>query len=90
MAGFAKKASYSRNIEVIESYRIAPSKFIAIVRTGSRYLVIGVGKDEISKLAELEEESIDFNTDASMKGFDFAGIIEKAKERLGNNKDGRI
>ena len=47
-----KKQTYNKNIEVVESYRIAPSKFIAIVRTGSKYLVIGVGKDEISKLSE--------------------------------------
>ena len=87
VAGFAKKQTYNKNIEVVESYRIAPSKFIAIVRTGSKYLVIGVGKDEISKLSELDGESIDFSTDSSMQAIDFSGIIEKAKQRLGKNKD---
>ena len=87
VAGFAKKQTYNKNIEVVESYRIAPSKFIAIVRTGSKYLVIGVGKDEISKLSELDGESIDFSADSSIQSFDFSGIIEKAKERLGKNKD---
>jgi len=87
VAGFAKKQTYNKNIEVVESYRIAPSKFIAIVRTGSKYLVIGVGKDEISKLSELDGESIDFSADSSIQSLDFSGIIEKAKERLGKNKD---
>ena len=90
VAGFAKKTTFNRNIEVVESYRIAPSKFIAIVRTGSKYLVLGIGKDEISKLAELEGESIDFSSDSALKEFDFSSIIEKAKERLGKKKDGDI
>lgn len=86
VAGLAKKQTYNKNIEVVESYRIAPSKFIAIVRTGSKYLVIGVGKDEISKLSELDGESIDFSAD-SLQAVDFSGFIEKAKQRLGRNKD---
>ncbi len=90
VAGFAKKTTYNKNIEVVESYRIAPSKFIAIVRTGSKYLVLGIGKDEISKLAELDGESIDFSSDSAIQSFDFSDIIEKAKKRLGKNKDGDI
>ena len=87
VAGFAKKQTYNKNIEVVESYRIAPSKFIAIVRTGSKYLVLGIGKDEISMLSELDGESIDFSNDSSLQGLDFSNLIEKAKERLGKNKD---
>ena len=90
VAGFAKKTTYNKNIEVVESYRIAPNKFIAIVRTGSKYLVLGIGKDEVSMLAELDKESIDFSSDSTLQNFDFSNIIEKAKEKLGKNKDGSI
>ncbi len=88
VAGYAKKQNYNKNIEVVESYRIAPSKFIAIVRTGSKYLVIGIGKDEISKLAELDEESIDFSTTTPLESINFGSLVEKARGRLKkNNKD---
>ncbi len=87
VAGIAKKQNYNKNIEVVESYRIAPSKFIAIVRTGPKYLVIGIGKDEITKLAELEEEGIDLSATTPLESISFGSIVEKARGRLKKNKD---
>ncbi len=87
VAGFAKKQQYNRNIELIETFRVAQNKHIAIVRTADKYLVIGVGKDEINCLAELEKEDIDFKDIGEKSLPDFGKLIEKAGSRL-KKKDG--
>ena len=46
MAGFQKERNLSGNIEVIETARISTTKYIQIVRIGSKYMAIAVGKDE--------------------------------------------
>ena len=46
------------NLEVVETCRITQNKFIQIVRTGEKYLVIAVGKDEIHMLAEVSKEEL--------------------------------
>lgn len=51
------------NIKVVEAYRISNNKYIQIVKIGNRYVALGVGKDEVTFLMELDEESItDFSS----------------------------
>ena len=51
--------SKTQNIRVIETFRIAPNKYIQIVQLGSKYYSIGVTKENITFLAPLEEEQLD-------------------------------
>ncbi len=51
--------SRSRNIKVIETFKIAPNKYVQIIRLGTRYYSIGVTKDNITFLTPLEEEQLD-------------------------------
>lgn len=63
----------SANIKAIETYKIAPNKYIQIVRIGSKYYSIGITKDQITYLTELDEEQLDLskmgsaNTDIHFK-----------------------
>lgn len=50
---------YARNIKVIESSKIAPNKYIQIVQIGRKYYSIGVTKETITFLGELEESQLD-------------------------------
>ena len=82
--------SRNKNFEVIETYSIATNKYLQIVRAADKYIVIAIGKDEITKIAELDEDSI-INTsrnDTSQKEV-FSSLIQKAGERIkkgGNNE----
>lgn len=51
--------SRSTNIKVIETFKIAPNKYIQIVQLGNRYYSIGVTKDTITFLTALEEDQLD-------------------------------
>ena len=44
IANYQKGRAGLGNLEIIETCRVAPNKYIQIVRAGEKYLVIGVGK----------------------------------------------
>ncbi|MBR6159125.1 MAG: flagellar biosynthetic protein FliO, partial [Lachnospiraceae bacterium] len=58
VGSYQKTKSIGRNFEVIETYRITNGKYLQIVRVGEKYMVIGVGKDNITGICELSAEDI--------------------------------
>lgn len=58
MAGYQKVHSYNKNLRVIDTVRIGNNKMICIVQAGQKYLVVGIGKEEIHLLGELAEEEL--------------------------------
>ena len=48
-----------RNIKVIETYKIAPSKYIQIIQIGKKQYAIGVTKEQITYLTELTEDQLE-------------------------------
>ena len=63
------------------------NKYIQIIEAGEVYLVIGVGKDEITMLTTLTKEQLhDLDTYEVIKqteaGENFQEILKKIKERL--------
>ena len=51
IAGYQKGRMVNQNLELIETLKITNNKYVQIIRAGKdKYLVIGVGKDEISRL----------------------------------------
>lgn len=80
IAGYQKSKSVGRNFEVLESYRITSNKYLQIVRAGKKYLVIGIGKDEIHVLAELSEDELTMPSGNEETGtFSFKELLDKAK-----------
>lgn len=78
--------SPGKNIEVIETAKITPDKYIQIVRTGDKYLVIGVGKSEVSFLTELNSDEIEFKEESPTPSINFASVLERVKN-LKKSKD---
>ncbi len=79
MAGFQKEKSSSGNIEVIETARISTTKYIQIVRIGSKYMAIAVGQDEVTKLGEISREDLTIREDDPEDNISFKDILEKFK-----------
>ena len=53
--------SQSRNIKVIETFKITNGKYIQIIQLGKKYYSIGVTKDQITFLTPLDEAQLDFS-----------------------------
>ena len=67
------------NIEVIETRGIANNKYLQIVKAGGKYLLIGVGKDEINVLTELDEDKLILKDYSEGSTMSFSSILDKAK-----------
>ena len=61
VANYQKVQNAGKNIEVLETYRISQSKYIQIVKIGTKYVAIAVSKDTVTLLTALEETDISFN-----------------------------
>lgn len=85
IANYQKDKTKGGNIEVLESFRIAPNKYIQIVRTGNRYLAVAIGKDEVHMLTELSEEELVMTS--VQENTDFSSIFEKLKKHKQNEND---
>ena len=69
------------NLEVVETCRITQNKFIQIVRTGEKYLVIAVGKDEVSK------EELMLKEGNQEQPISFAGILDRVRNMKEKERD---
>ena len=78
-SSYQKAKGLGGNIEMLETYRLGPSRFIAIVRIGERFFAVAVGKDEMTLLAELKEGEFVQRSQGSADALPFQDILEKFK-----------
>ena len=84
MAGYQKMHMKSKNLQIIESIPAGNNKAICLVKAGTEYLVVGIGKDEIQYLATLSEEQL---TDFSFREEKATGKEETFQEIFGQFRD---
>ncbi len=58
VGGYQKMSMRNKNLQVIESLSVAPNKYLSLIKAGEVYLVIAVGKDEVTLLTQLTEEQL--------------------------------
>ena len=85
LADFQKVRMKSKNLQVMESLSFGNNKSICLIKVGTEYIVVAVGKDEIHTLATLKEEHL---TDVSFleEGVDTRVTGESFQEILGQLK----
>ena len=87
VGNYQKARSVNRNFEAIETYRITNGKYLQLVRVGEKYMVIGIGKDNVTCICELSADDIRPVTGSSQQGAEtfqsFRSILEKAGKRIG-------
>ena len=79
VAGFQKNKMLSGNIHVLETFKIATNKYIQIVRIGDKVFAIGIGKDSVTLLGELNEETLILKETSEFEGMDFKSVLDKVK-----------
>ncbi len=87
IGNYQKKQSFSKNFEIIEGYRVANNKFLELVRIGKRYYVLAIGKEELSLIAEVEEEELELMSDEAQASGAFGRLLSKTKDKLQNKGD---
>lgn len=74
---------YSKNIRVVETFRIAQNKYIQIIQLGNRYYAVGITKENITFLTALDEEQLDLTPkDPSLTDVTFMDVMSKVTSRI--------
>ena len=74
--------SGSRNITVLETFRVTQNKYLQVVKVGEIYMVIAVCKDSITMLTRLDKDELgDIPSSLEEKTDNFAEVLERFKNR---------
>lgn len=77
----------SKNIKVIETFKIAQNKYIQIIQLGDKYYSIAVTKDNITFLSALDEEQLDLTKkDKEVTVLPFQDILNRLDKRQKKEK----
>ena len=88
VGSYQKVRMKSRNLQVIESLSAGNNKSICLLKAGTEYLVVAIGKDEIHPLASLKEEQLtdlsflNESVDLMERGESFQEIFGQLKEKM--------
>ena len=86
IGNYQKLQATSRSAEVIETVRIAPGKWIQIVRIGSKYKVIAICKDTVTYLGDVDESDIKSGDSSEKKTF--SEVLSKTFTKGANDSGG--
>jgi flagellar protein FliO/FliZ len=70
------------NFKLIDAYRISPNKVVQIVKIGNKYIVLGIGKDTVNYITELDEEQVTVRDYQTREKVSFTQLLDKIR----NNK----
>ena len=93
IGNYQKTNFANKNLQIVESIRVGNNKFIAIVKAGEVYLVVAVGKDDVTLLTQLTEEQLSevpdlsaaqnrFPMDGKAAQENFREVLNRVKEHF--------
>ena len=88
VGSYQKVRMKSKNLQVIESLSAGNNKSICLLKAGTEYLVVAIGKDEIHPLATLKEEQLtdvtflDERNENPVTGESFQEILGQLKDKM--------
>ncbi len=53
------------NFEVVETYAVTRDRYLQVIRIGTKYFAIAVGKDSINVICELSKDELNFDKKAN-------------------------
>ena len=79
-----------RNIQILETMRVSNTKYIQIIKIGSKCFAVAVCKDTITYLSEINEQELTYSSESKTINTDgFKAILEKFKKDKPDNELGR-
>ena len=76
------------NVDVIESVRIAPNKFVQIIRIADKTVAVATCKDTVTMLCELDQDAV-ISLKQSGSPSSFSELFKKSKAELEQQEDNR-
>lgn len=73
------------NIKILESCQVSPGRTVMILKVGSRYLSVLLGKEYATVLTELEEAELTLEERQKPDAVSFKDFLQKAKKQKEKN-----
>jgi flagellar protein FliO/FliZ len=86
LGGVQRGQSGSTMVKILETTKIAPNKYLQIIKVGETYLAIAICKDTVSMLCEIPQEQIHLPEQKRYK-HSFRDFLEKAVVKSPQEKD---
>lgn len=81
VGNYKKEKMAGSNISVLETFRLSNSKYIQIIKMGSKFLAIAICKDSVTVLCELQESDLEFTeVSTQVKSENFKAVLDKFKK----------
>lgn len=74
------------NMHIMETMRIGNNKYVQIIKIAERYIAIGVGKDTIEFLTELNEDELNLEAMANTNKGSFKDILSQLQKKKDENE----
>ncbi|MCR5098424.1 MAG: flagellar biosynthetic protein FliO [Lachnospiraceae bacterium] len=88
IAGYQRAMNVGKNFEVIEIQKVAGNHYVMLLRAGSgRYLIVGVGKEELTLLGELSPDEVVLSEPTTMDTYGFKDSFREIFDRFRSDKD---
>lgn len=81
VGGIKQNQLKNSNFKVIDAWRISPNKAVQIVKIGDKYIVLGIGKDTINYITELDEAEVLIRENNASEKLSFRQILEKLRNK---------
>ena len=78
---YALKAKENSNIKVVETSRITVDKYLQIIDVNGQYFLIGISKNNINLISEIDSDRIKACIPKEIVKFSFKEFLEKAKSK---------
>lgn len=83
MGNIQGKQMKNRNLQLLESIRVGGNKMITVVRVGQVCYVVGVGRDEIHLIGQLDEQQAQVfqeTQERNLQSFEsFSGVLDQIR-----------
>lgn len=79
IGNYQKENTVGDNITILEAKRVAPNKLVEIVKIGDKCYALGIGKDEITLIGEVDESNLKYKGELNGT-FSFKDFLNKARE----------
>ena len=86
VGNYQKNKLSGSNIQILETMRISNTKYIQMIKVGSKCFAVAVCKDTITYLSEINEQELTYSSESKTINTDgFKAILEKFKKDKPDN-----
>ncbi len=89
IAGYQKAMNVGKNFEIIEMQKVAGNHYVMLLRAGSggKYLIVGIGKEEMTLLGELSPDEVTISEPSTMETYGVKDSFKEMLNRFMSDKD---